>query len=113
MNYGFIRRFSLCSYIFALILVLSQPSWSLSPSLEELFKIAQTSLKFKNVSREGFTVLLKTKRISEFSMLLRQLPHEERISALLEVAAEKNLIKQTEIPAFYSNLARKGDGETP
>lgn len=111
MNYISIQRISLYTCIILLFIFFSQPSWSSSCSLDKLHQISKQSFKFRNLSKQNFIHLIKTKNISEFSNLFRQLPYEERISILLEIAAEKKLIKHTEIPSLYSKFSNLDNGD--
>jgi hypothetical protein len=73
-------------------------------SLESLYKVALQTGKFSKLSKVEFGFALKTMHVKEVAILVKQLPKEERVGALLEVAVNKGLLKPTEVIQYQHKL---------
>jgi len=80
--------------------------------IDDLFRLATKAKKYKNLTKLEFATYLKHSHIDDIIPLIRKLPSDARVGTLLEIAAEKNLIKPTQVLQLNNKLKHVSDYDT-
>jgi hypothetical protein len=79
--------------------------------IDDLYKIAVKSSKFKGVSKAAFKALLLKGGLTKISPFLKNLPKQDRIRLLMEIAEQRKLLTPIEQLRHSAKFSKMSNGD--